>query len=103
MYKLYYWPGIQGRGEFVRLALEDAGAAYEDVARGPAGAGALRALMDGPGFRPLMPPFLADGDFVIGQTANILQYLAPRHGLVPDDEQARVQAHQVQLTIADFL
>ena len=33
LYELYYWPGIQGRGEFVRLALEDAGADYVDVAR----------------------------------------------------------------------
>jgi glutathione S-transferase len=27
-YELYYWPGIQGRGEFIRLALEEAGAPY---------------------------------------------------------------------------
>jgi len=32
MYELYYWPGIQGRGEFIRLALEEAGARYVDVA-----------------------------------------------------------------------
>src|SRR3984893_9115971 len=34
-YEFYYWPGIQGRGEFVRLALEEAGADYIDVACRP--------------------------------------------------------------------
>ena len=32
-YELYYWPSIQGRGEFIRLTLEEAGADYVDVAR----------------------------------------------------------------------
>ena len=50
-YELYYWPDIQGRGEFIRLALEAAGADYIDVARGPKSKGqgvpALLALMRG--------------------------------------------------------
>ena len=36
-YELFYWPGLQGRGEFVRLAFEAAGVAYTDVARTPDG------------------------------------------------------------------
>src|SRR3954469_12770638 len=84
-YELYYWPSIQGRGEFVRLVLEEAGAPYVDVARqeGADGGGgrALLKLMksEGPHLEPLAPPFLKSGDLVIAQTVNILGYLAPRH------------------------
>jgi glutathione S-transferase len=108
-YQLYYWPGIQGRGEFVRLTLEEAGAPYDDVARlRPSEGGGVPTLMkflDGEegGMLPFGPPFLKDGRLVIAQTANILQYLAPRHGLVPAAEAARVGAHQLQLTIADLV
>jgi glutathione S-transferase len=49
------------------------------------------------------PPFLKDGDLMIGQTANILQYLGPRLGLAPDSEGDRLWAHQLQLTIADLV
>src|SRR5687767_12890133 len=108
-YELYYWPTIQGRGEFVRLAFEEAGAAYVDVARLPAseggGAAAIVALLraEGPGLAPFAPPFVKAGDLVVAQTAAILQFLAPRLGLVPDDEAARVGAHQLQLTLADLV
>jgi glutathione S-transferase len=109
-YELFYWPTIPGRGEFVRLALEDAGVPYVDVARRPeAEGGGIKALMrmmrgggGAGGLDPFAPPFLRVGDLVISQTANILQYLAPRHGLVPDDEASRLHAHQLQLTIADL-
>jgi glutathione S-transferase len=107
-YELYYWPGIQGRGEFVRLALEEAGADYVDVARlrGP-GKGVtamLRFLDGGAGARPpFAPPFLKAGELVIAQTANILQYLGPRLGLVPKSEATRLWAHQLQLTVTDFV
>jgi len=103
-YELYYWPSIQGRGEFVRLALEEAGAAYEDVAR-RRGAGALTPFLEGksPNRSPFAAPFLKAGKLVIGQTSNILLWLAPRHGLVPKSEAARVWAHQLQLTIADWV
>jgi glutathione S-transferase len=109
VYELYYWPGIPGRGEFVRLALEDAGAPYVDVARLPASKGggvpALMRFLDGrePGMLPFAPPFLRAKKLVIAQTANILLYLAPRHGLVPDDEASRIAAHQLQLTLADLV
>jgi glutathione S-transferase len=104
-YELYYWPGIQGRGEFVRLALEDAGAPYIDVARGPGGMAAMQKLLGGAtkGVPPFAPPFLVSGALVIAQTANILQYLAPRHDLVPDDEAARLAANQLMLSIADLV
>lgn len=103
-YELYYWPAIQGRGEFVRLALEEAGADYVDVARGPGGVDAMEALMDGDDGRPpFAPPFLRDGTLVIGQTANVLLYLGGRHGLAPADEAGRLWIHQLQLTVADFV
>ncbi|HET7570391.1 MAG TPA: glutathione S-transferase [Gammaproteobacteria bacterium] len=103
-YELYYWPGIQGRGEFVRLALEAAGADYVDVAR-EKGAGALQAvLFDGDAVRPgIAPPVLKDADLLIAQTANILLYLGPRLNLAPADEAGRLWAHQLQLTIADWV
>ena len=91
-YRLYYWPGIQGRGEFVRLALEEAGAPYIDVAResGPGlGVPAMMKLMDNRRVRraSFAPPFLQAGRLTIGQTANILLYLGPRHGLAPPPAQ----------------
>lgn len=103
-YQLYYWTGIQGRGEFVRLALEDAGADYTDVARERGDDAILPFLRgDQPGARPFAPPFLKAGRLVIAQTAEILLYLGPRHGLVPASESARLYAHQLQLTISDLV
>jgi glutathione S-transferase len=107
-YQLYYWPTIQGRGEFVRLALEEAGARYRDVARESgkgAGVGALLALMQSRRVEraPFAPPFLKAGRLLIGQTANVLQFLGRRHGLAPREEGASLFALQLQLTIADFL
>jgi glutathione S-transferase len=102
-YELYYWPGIQGRGEYVRLALEDAGADYDDVARGAGGMAAMSRMMEEGGTPPFAPPFLKAGKLVIGQTANILLYLGSRHGLAPKAEAGRLWVHQMQLTIADFV
>jgi glutathione S-transferase len=103
-YGLYYWPGIQGRGEYVRLALEDCGADYTDVARGKRGTAAMMKMMGAAkGTPPFAPPFLKAGDFVIGQTANILLYLGSRHGLAPKAEKARLAVHQLQLTVTDFV
>jgi glutathione S-transferase len=111
-YELYYWPEIQGRGEFIRLALEDAGEKYIDVARepakGPANSGgvpAMMTLLDGKQVKhpPFAPPFLRSGKLLIGQTANILMYLGARHGLAPAGEAGRLWTHQLQLTIADLL
>ncbi|QOZ29978.1 glutathione S-transferase [Bradyrhizobium sp. CCBAU 51753] len=103
-YQLYYWPMIQGRGEYVRLALEDAGARYDDVARGKAGMGAMMRMMEThKGTPPFAPPFLAAGKLMIGQTANILLYLGTRHGLAPKAEGGQLWVHQLQLTIADFV
>src|SRR5439155_23828192 len=95
-YELFYWPGIQGRGEFIRLAFEDAGVEYVDVVRLPAsqggGVGAMQAILDGsgPGPAPFGPPFLRVGKLVLAQTAAILQYLGPRRGLAPQGEAARL-------------
>jgi glutathione S-transferase len=106
-YELHYWPTIQGRGEFVRLALEEAGARYRDVARGGkvegGGEAALAARMGKADRPPFAPPFLVDGDLVIGQTANILMHLGPKLGLVPKSEADRLWVNQIQLTIADLV
>jgi len=107
-YQLFYWPSIPGRGEFVRLALEQAGAAYDDVARmrgpGKGVAALMRGLDDRRNpFAPFAPPYLKAGRLVIGQTANILLYLGARHGVAPKNEAGRLWAHQLQLTIADFV
>jgi len=104
-YELYYWPSIQGRGEFVRLALEQAGGGYVDVARKPRGMPAMLELLDNTKIAcpPFAPPFLKVGKLVIGQTANILLYLGTHHGLAPRDEAGRLWVHQLQLTVADFV
>ncbi len=108
-YQLHYWPTIQGRGEFVRLALEAAGAQYVDVARLPPSSGggeaALMRQLGDPNQRraAFAPPFLVDGDIVVGQTAAILLYLGPRLGLAGAGEADALWTHQLQLTIADVV
>jgi len=107
-YELYYWPGIQGRGELIRLAFEETRTPYIDVGRLPASEGGGVAAIErmragtGGGVRPFAPPILKVGDLVLAQTAAILAWLAPRLGLVPDREADRLAAHQHQLTIADL-
>src|ERR1700720_4687428 len=100
-YELYCWAGIQGRGEFVRLALEEAGADYVDVAREAGGEGRMLRLLDGEEVEhpPFAPPYLKAGELLIGQTANILLYLGQHLDLAPIEEAGRLWAHQLQLTI----
>jgi glutathione S-transferase len=107
-YELYNWPTIQGRGEFVRLALEESGSDYVDVARQRgkrSGVPRLMRFLDGreSGELPFAPPFLKAGRLVVAQTANILLFLGDRHGLAPKDESGRLWTHQLQLTIADLV
>ena len=102
-YQLYYWPGIQGRGEFVRLALEDAGAAYDDVARKNGGMERMMAMMEREKRPPFAPPFLKAGKLVIAQVANILFYLGPRLKVAPRAGADRLWLHQLQLTVTDFV
>jgi glutathione S-transferase len=102
-YELYYWPEIQGRGEYVRLALEEAGAAYADVAREAGGTAKMMRMMEQGGTPSFAPPFLKAGKLVIGQTANILLYLGARHSLAPKTEAGKLWVHQLQLTIADLV
>jgi glutathione S-transferase len=108
-YELYYWPGIQGRGEYIRLALEYAGADYRDMALIPevkgGGVPALEKFLEGEDVRrpPFAPPFLKAGRQIIGQTANILYFLGGRLGLAPRDAPGRLWTNQLQLTIADFV
>ena len=104
-YELYYWAAIQGRGEFVRLALEEAGAAYVDIARTEGGEERMLALLDDDELAcpPFAPPFLKAGNRLIGQTANILLFLGDRHGLAPKRDAGRLWTHQLQLTLGDFV
>ena len=98
---------IQGRGEFIRLAMEEAGADYVDVARRPGrrGVPAMMKLMQNgrPTRPPYAPPFLRAGKTIVAQTANVLLFLGPRLNLAPRDEAGRLWAHQLQLTISDFV
>jgi glutathione S-transferase len=109
LYRLYYWPGIQGRGEYVRLALEEAAADYVDIAlldaKHGGGVPALERWLQGADVArpPFAPPFLQAGRQLIGQTANILLFLGPRLGLVPRGAAGRLWVHQLQLTMADFV
>jgi len=104
-YELYYWPSIQGRGEFVRLALEEAGAPYVDVARTNGGEERMLALLEDTALAcpPFAPPFLKAGKRLIGQTANILRFLGEHHGLAPRGEAGRLWTQQLQLTLADLV
>jgi glutathione S-transferase len=108
-YVLYYWPGIQGRGEFVRLALEEADAEYVDIALVPedrgGGVPAILRYLEGDDVKrpPFAPPFLGAGKQIIGQTANILMFLGARHGLAPRDAAGRIWTNQLQLTVADLV
>jgi len=104
-YELYYWDGIPGRGEFVRLALEQAGADYVDVVRTDGGMARMMALMKNKtaGFVPFAPPFLKDGDNLVSHAANILLYLGEKLGLAPRDEADRIEANGLQLSITDFV
>jgi glutathione S-transferase len=109
-YELFYWPSIQGRGEFVRLALEEAGASYKDVARGSKSEGggvpALLAMLktaDGEGALPFAPPILKHKSVIVSHVAAILHYLGPKLGLITDTEPKRIEALQHQLTITDWV
>jgi len=108
-YELYYWPSNQGRGEFVRLALEEAAAEYIDVGRlseaEGGGVPAILKLMNAPDAKtpPFAPPFLKAGELIIGQTANILMFIGAHHQLAPADEAGRLWAHQLQLSVTDFV
>ena len=102
-YKLWYWPGIQGRGEFVRLVMEAAGLDYVDCAR-EQGVDALMKNMKSHGDHgPFAPPYLELDGFTIAQVAHILTWLADRHGLAPKDEAALFWVIQLQLTVSDFI
>jgi len=105
-YELHYWPGIQGRGEFIRLALEEAGAAYVDVGRQRdgkhRGMTKVMALLEGAAMPAFALPVLVDGEQVVGQVAAILDHLGAKHGLTPPDAAGRTRALQLQLTLADL-
>src|ERR1700729_1625414 len=107
-YELFYWPEIQGRGEFVRLALEEAGAPYVDVARSKGkghGVAAMTKLLRSQteAHIPFAPPILRDGEMLVSHVANILQYLGPKLGLAPRDDKLRAFANGLQLTITDVV
>ncbi|PRP93546.1 glutathione S-transferase [Enhygromyxa salina] len=108
-YQLYYWPFLPGRGEFVRLVLEQAGVAYDDVARrskqdgGGPSAVVEQLRVAGPGLRVLAPPVLVHGEVRLAQMPNICAYLGERHGLAPVEPAGRAEAMQLQLTITDLV
>ena len=107
-YELYYWPGAQGRGEFIRLALEEAGARYVDVALVPEAKGggvpAILRVLEARGVErvPFAVPILKAGRQLIAQTPNILLFLGGRLKLAPRDEAGKLWTNQLQLTILDL-
>ena len=102
-YKLWYWPSIQGRGEFVRLALEAAGIPYEDCAREQGAEALMKDMAAREPYAPFAPPYLDTGTMVIAQVAHILTWLADAHGLAPKDEVTLFWTIQLQLTVSDFV
>ncbi|KAI5117249.1 hypothetical protein M0805_006412 [Coniferiporia weirii] len=97
-YQLYYWPGIPGRGEPIRLAFEEAGVEYEDVAY-TRGVSAVTELLGGG--KHFAPPILRHGDIEISQLPNIMLYLGPKLKLVPESEAGRLRVNQLFLTAMD--
>jgi glutathione S-transferase len=102
-YDLWYWPGIEGRGEFIRLVLEGAGIAYHDRAREDGLDALLKDKASRTGFVPFAPPYLVKGDFAIAQVAHILAWLTDKHGLGSGNVETDLQLIQLQLTITDIV
>ena len=106
VYHLIYWPGIPGRGEHVRLALEQAGAEYTDTAHVEDGIKTVSSQIskenkgDSINPPPLAPPILKHGEYTISQTPNILLYLGTKLGLAPTTEEDPVGIYHVnELTL----
>ncbi len=103
-YGLWYWPTIQGRGEFVRLPMEAAGIGYVDCARARGEEGLIADMTRHAATRaPFAPPYLELDGMLIAQVANILMYLGERHQLAPSNMADRLWLNQLQLTIADLV
>ena len=84
-YKLWYWPGIQGRGEFVRLALEAASVPYLDCAREEGVDALIKDMKNRAPFEPFAPPYLDTGEMVLAQVGHILTWFTDAHDLAPKD------------------
>lgn len=108
-YEIIYYTGVPGRGEHIRLMLEDAGAAYKDtrVLSFEQAREAVVAALEGGGNNPpyFAPPLFKHGDLVISQTPNILLYLGPKLGLAgsPDNEGDLYRVNALALTALDLL
>lgn len=105
-YDLWYWTGIPGRGEFIRLPLEAGGIPYQEKAWQRDGDAILvqdmaRERID----PPFAPPYVVTQDgLVISQTANILMYLGERHPqIAPCEVAGRHWVHQLQLILMDLV
>jgi len=102
-YDLWYWPGIEGRGEFIRLVLEGAGIPYRDCGREDGAEAMMRDMHARAGFKPFAPPYLVDGEFAIAQVAHILAWLTDKHGLGSGVLATDLHLIQLQLTVSDFV
>jgi glutathione S-transferase len=92
-YRLTYW-NKRGRGEQLRLLLNELDAPYEDVH--VAGQVFLDLKQQGPSklmFGSI--PMLEDGDFRVCQGPVILRYLADKHGIGPTDPQQAAVADAI--------
>lgn len=108
-YELYYWNGLPGRGEVIRLIFAAAGAEYRDVARDPEDEGggnqvvvaARRGALGG--MLPYAPPILRHGELVLAQSAVIARYVGEREGLAPEDDAGKLATQQLFLSWGDLL
>ncbi|KZM26017.1 Glutathione transferase [Ascochyta rabiei] len=115
-YELLYWPGMPGRGEFIRLAFEAAGVSYQDTANeSEDGIKAVTSLIDASSTGtdgnppPFAPPALRipgegpDGKpLLIYQTPSILSYLGDRLDLAGANEAEKSWILSHTLTALDL-
>ena len=101
-YELYYWPGLAGRAEFIRLIFAEVNQTYKDV-DDIAELEKISLSTQSEGFPNFAPPVLKNGDFTLAQTPVICRYLGAKFGLMPEKETDRWIADQLNATVHDFI
>jgi glutathione S-transferase len=100
-YRLFYW-ALRGRGEQIRLLLNELGQAYEDV-HVAKDREFLTLRREGPGTLSFgSVPMLQDGDFKLVEGPAIMNYLGRKHGIMPRDLQAAARTEAMVLGAEDM-
>jgi glutathione S-transferase len=110
-FKLYYWPGFPGRGEFMRLVFAESNTPYEDVYRDLTFEAASQHCYASAGAdnkkQFFAVPAIEDQDNedvgVISQTCVIMRYLAVQCGLYPENPNKGFQAEVIMQDAGDLL